>query len=295
MSDQGANRNPDIRMVIEEANRSGVSTIMRTVSRIVSITDSQEASARELKEVVQVDPPFATQLLQRANSAYYSPRRKISEIDEAIVWIGFEAFKELALSQSVCELFQHSDPPEGYSRTALWNHSVCVAVTAKMIYRREFRKKGDTMYAAGLLHDIGFILEDQYAHSRFLDMLKLAEAGGISLLQSEEQVFGFTHADAGMALGEEWNLPREIWIAIGYHHTPLILPPQMARTMAMTLFVADHLCRNESGVLQDIEEYENPLILEECLRELGISRHGLRLIVADVREEMRKLESLGLL
>ena len=71
------------------------------------------------------------------------------------------------MSQKVCEAFAGNTDIEGYSRNLLWKHSVAVALLGKMIYRREFGRKGDNIYVAGLLHDIGIIALDQFCQDDF--------------------------------------------------------------------------------------------------------------------------------
>ena len=78
-----------------------------------------------------------------------------------------DALKELALRQKVCEVFDGDSTIEGYSRNLLGKHSVAVALLGKMIYRREFGQKGENIYVAGLLHDIGIIALDQFCQDDF--------------------------------------------------------------------------------------------------------------------------------
>ena len=121
-----------------------------------------------IHNIIEVDPPLTAKLLKLANSAFYGYPKTIGEVQEAIVCIGFEAVKELALSQKICELFKKNDLINNYSRISLWKHSLAVAVFSKLLYRREFAKSGENIYVAGLLHDIGHIIMDQFLHDKFL-------------------------------------------------------------------------------------------------------------------------------
>ena len=141
------------------------------VSKIIKIIDDPKATIKDLKDIIELDPPLTARVLMRANSAYYGFPKKISVIEQAVIWIGFDALKELALSQKVCEIFMKDESINGYSRGALWKHSIAVALLGKMIYRKEFGLMGESAYVAGLLHDIGIIVEDQFFQNEFLHIL----------------------------------------------------------------------------------------------------------------------------
>ena len=81
------------------------------------------STVMELKEVIQLDPPLAGKVLRTANSAYYSRSftRTFIDIEQAIIWMGTEIIKELALNQKVCEIFDKDEEIEEYSRKALWH------------------------------------------------------------------------------------------------------------------------------------------------------------------------------
>jgi HD-like signal output (HDOD) protein len=146
-------------------------------------------------------------LLRIANSAYYGFRRKISRIQYAIVGVGFNAVKELAISQKVCELFQKDDHFEGYSRTALWEHSVAVALCNKLIYMRKFRQFGENVYSVGLLHNIGIVIEDQFLQKEFKDVLVQSRKDKCNLPDAEKHILGFDHTEIGRALTDNWDFP----------------------------------------------------------------------------------------
>ena len=144
--------NPDqgnqetLKLILDLVNKSDISSIKQIVSDILRVIRDEDSSAKDLKDIIERDPPLCARLLKLANSAHYGYAKTISDIQEAIVCIGFDAVKELALNQKVCELFKQENTRHGYSRWQLWQHSSAVAVTSKLIYRREFRERGDDIY-----------------------------------------------------------------------------------------------------------------------------------------------------
>jgi putative nucleotidyltransferase with HDIG domain len=277
--------------IIGLVNTSEISSIKDIVSGIVKIINDPKATVRDLKEIIQVDPPLAARVLKLANSIYYSPPNNIVEIMKAVIWIGWDAIKELALSQKVCEIFQKDEPIEGYSRKFLWKHSLAVALFAKMIYRREFGERGENMYAAGLLHDLGLIIEDQFYHGAFRDALNRSKKEQKNLAGPENDILGYDHAILGRAITESWNLPEELCFAIGNHHNPNGDAIGFSR-MAYTLYVADCFCQ-EKGVGYGDAPFTDKALFDRCLKKLGLENHSLHLILEDVEREMSEMQDQG--
>ena len=277
--------------IIEMVNMSEISSIKNVVTSIIQIINDPKSNAKNLRDIIQVDPPLTAKLLKLANSAYYSSRVKVVEIQQAIIWVGYDAVKQLALSQKVCEIFKKDADLVDYSRAALWRHSVAVALLGKMIYRREFGDKGENIYAAGLLHDLGLIIEDQFFQDTFKRALLLSKKGGKNLPKIEEAIFGFDHMEVGGAITEDWKIPNEIVVAISNHHTP-DLAERADYRMALTLYVADHLCQ-EKGIGYGDATYEGDTFFNKCIKKLNLERHALDLIIEDVEQEIITMEKQG--
>ena len=273
--------------------RSQIASIKSVVQGIVKIINDPRSNAKDLKEIIELDPPLTGKVLRVANSTFYASRTKIGEVMQAIVYIGFKALKEMALSQKVGDIFDNSDSYEGYSRVSLWKHSVAVAVCGKMIYRREFRERGENAYAAGLLHGIGLISEDQFFQEDFKRALTKANSEKKNLANAEEDLFGFNHAQIGMAILDDWNLPAELLEAIGYHHTP-DGASQAHERLVSTIYVADCLAQRNGLGFSDAP-FEDPAPFEQCLKTLNIETDALDLILRDVQRELTNMEGQGLL
>jgi len=213
------NKQKKLNHIVNLVNDSEISSIKSVVTGIVKIINDPRSSAKDLKDLIELDPPLSAKLLKVANSAYFSRGTKIVEIMQAVIWIGYDALRELALSQKVCEIFNNDEVVEGYSRTSLWKHSIAVAILAKMIYRRELGKRGEDIYAAGLLHDIGIIAEDQFLQSQFLSVLRKMNTEKTNQTDAETEMLGYDHTDVGRAIAENWNLPQVLAMSLGYHHT----------------------------------------------------------------------------
>jgi len=280
-----------INKIIEMVNHSEISSIKQTVTQIINTIIDPNSSAKDLKNIIEIDPPLTAKLLKLANSAFYGYPKTISVIQEAIVCIGFEAVRELALSQKVCEIFKKADYINGYSRISLWKHSVAVAVCCKLIYRREFRERGENIYVAGLLHDIGIIVFDQFLHYDFLNILRKSRSEKNNLVNVENAILHFNHADIGRAIAENWDFPVELVKAIGNHHNTKNVDDKYTK-ISFTTFIANYAVQDKLIGYCDAP-YKNKTLFLKCLMKLNIKEKAIDLIVKEVEKEINKMEKSG--
>ncbi len=283
----------DLNRLAVEVNRSNISSIAGMVARIITVINDPEATAKELVDIILTDPPLAANVLRLVNSAHYAPRRRIADIQQAVIFIGFDALKELALNQKVCEIFQKVVNIDGYSRQALWRHSIAVAQFTKMVYRREFAERGENAYAVGLLHDLGIIIEDQFRNAALVDAMRLAIKESLPLWQAEQDVLGYDHSQIGAKVCAQWNLPEEIIHGLAYHHRPDEAPAS-SRPLAATLFLANYCCQQEEIGYCD-SPLENDDIYARCVSILNIEPHAIDLIMTDVNTLITEMIEQGLL
>ena len=283
----------ELQLLIDQVNQSSISSIGSVVTRIISVINDPESTAKELVEIILTDPPLAANVLRLVNSAYCAPKNKIADIQQAVIFIGFEALKELALNQKVCEIFKRGLKINGYSRTYLWKHSVAVALFSKMIYRREFGQRGENGYALGLLHDLGIIIEDQFQNEMLIQALQTAAQNRIPLKDAEIETIGYDHAQIGMALAQDWKFPQELIFGIRYHHEPAAAPNGNADA-AHVLHVANYYCQKNSIGYCDAPLQDESIFTDSCHR-LKIEPHALDLILEEVKQIIDRMEEEGLL
>lgn len=283
-----------LQVVVDKVSHSDISSIKNITSGIIKIINNPESSARDLKGLIEIDPPLTAKILRISNSSCYYSRTQISSIEQAVVWIGFETLKEIALSQKVCEIFKCDKLIHGYSRAKLWKHSIAVALLGKMIYRMEFGEPGENIYAAGLLHDIGVIALDQFFRDEFLSLLKKAYKEKMEFVEGERELWGYTHQDIGGKIAASWHFPSELCQSIGCHHLPTEELDESVARICSTLYVADHLC-HEYGFESGISHVPNYKLFNRKMEELGLTMTGLEMILKRVSDEFAKMEERGII
>jgi putative nucleotidyltransferase with HDIG domain len=283
----------ELRHLIEQVNATSISSIGCVVTRIIAVINDPDATAKELVDIILTDPPLAANVLRLVNSAYCAPKNKIADIQQAVIFIGFEALKELALNQKVCEIFKRGVRINGYSREKLWKHSVAVALFCKMIYRKEFAQRGENAYALGLLHDLGIIIRDQFQNEMLLAALQAAAQNNLPLNDAERETSGYDHTHIGMALAENWRLPKEIVFGIGYHHDPR--ESQAGDTiLSQVLHIANYCCQKNTIGYCDAP-LEDAAAFTHCCQALKIEPHAIDLVMGEVHQKIADMEAEGLL
>lgn len=286
----GKSENELIKLIIKLVNKSDISSIKQVVTEILKIIKDESSSAKDLRNIVEKDPPLCAKVLKLANSAHYGYPKSISDIQEAIICIGFDAVKELALNQKVYELFMKEDTTHGYSRLSLWRHCSAVALCCKMIYRREFRERGDNVYVAGLLHDLGIIVEDQFFREMFEQALKKSAQEGINLYIAEKATLKIDHAAIARTIADDWNFPDELIHAMGLHHEPTEVEEEFER-IVLTVYLANYTCQREKIGYVDAP-FRDVNLFNKCLSSLGIKAKAMDIIVEELKEEIKKLDQM---
>ncbi|MEK7867220.1 MAG: response regulator [Planctomycetota bacterium] len=188
------------------------------VQRVMSITADARSGAKELGIAIQADPAVTATVLRKANSAYFGKKERISEIQEALVRLGFIQTRSLVVGMSMIHLFAKGQRSVGFNRVEFWRHSMTTAIVAKLLADRAAYPAPDLAFIAGLLHDVGKIILDEYYGPEFEQAALLALKDLIPMRVAERQVLETDHAEIGWAILELWKFPTAITTAVGRHH-----------------------------------------------------------------------------
>jgi putative nucleotidyltransferase with HDIG domain len=200
-------------------------TLPSSYVRISKLVENPRCSANEIGKEISHDQVIATKVLKIANSAFYGFPSRIESIPRAVSIIGFNGIRELILATSVIDVFLKQVDGSLFNRQEFWKHSLGCAIAAKVTGKFLGKLEMEELFTAGLLHDIGKVVIDQYLTESFLEILALTcENGQISMAEAEKKVLGYTHSDVGTLVGNKWGLPHVLIESISCHHR---LPAKM--------------------------------------------------------------------
>jgi len=172
----------------------------------------------KLNELLR-NPSTSARTLKLVNSAFYGFPRKIASITRAIVILGFQKVRDLALTVSVMDIFEGQSDAL-FNPEAFWRHAVTSAIATETIAGLLRSPEQKDAFMGGLLHDIGrFLLSRNFSEDYAKAVRKMQEKG-CPLNVAEREALGFDHGLMGEWLTERWKFPSKLVKAIRYHHFP---------------------------------------------------------------------------
>jgi putative nucleotidyltransferase with HDIG domain len=219
-----------------------IATLPEVTTQIIKTVEDPKSTAQQLHKIVSHDPALVTRILKVVNSAFYGLPGQIGSVERAIVILGLNGIKNIAVAASLGQLFRGAMLCEGIAANDLWVHCIATAVVARDLARNMKLPIADEAFLAGLIHDIGLLVSLQVYPEKLREVCHAAQQQpGTDFLNLERTVIGLDHQQLGMGLAEQWKFPRACQLVAGYHHNPQALADQ-SRQLVAIVHVADTLC-----------------------------------------------------
>ncbi|KPK75922.1 MAG: hypothetical protein AMJ79_09085 [Phycisphaerae bacterium SM23_30] len=256
--------------------------------QIVKVVQDSRSTAHDLHEIVSNDPSLSARVLRVVNSAFYGLPGQIGSIDRAIMLLGLNAVKNIAIAASLSKMFKNTVICDDFTGKDLWTHSVAVGAANKLLTMKIGLALPDEAFLAGLIHDIGLVAVMQSRGDKLLEIVQQAKAG-IPFYKAEEAVIGANHQTIGMALAARWKFPRSFQYVTGYHHRPTELAKEN-RLLAVISYISDAVCvQQELGLKITAQEEQ---ITDELLEEVGLSRNDLDDVCENLEKELEMVRTM---
>jgi HD-like signal output (HDOD) protein len=199
---------------------------------------------QRIVDLVSCDEAISAQCLRVANSALYFRSREVRTVHGAIVVLGVRQVREILLSCSLLNLL----PKQNWVIDPLvfWEHSLGCGLVSRFCARKARFSEPKRAYLAGLLHDLGELVNMMSFQEEFRAAAQLARSEQIPLHQAELSALGFTHCDTGKILAEHWRLPEDIREVVEHHHGAQ--QAKLHPVLVALVSLSDQLCQlNELG------------------------------------------------
>lgn len=188
------------------------------VMDLLGTLEQEDIDVSVLARKVSMDPALTAKTLRLANASSFGLQVKVTTIQQAITYLGFQTTRSLITAAAVTGCFPAGRCP-GFNDKAFWRHASASAACARALARR-MRFNQDVAFTAGLLHDLGqLVLVSRYPEA-YGAVLARRKQQGCTLLDAERAVLGVDHVDAGVALAAHWNFSDTMRQAIARHHAP---------------------------------------------------------------------------
>jgi len=245
-------------------------TIPTIAYEILNLVGDDTVSVNKIESVVENDPAISGKILSVANSAFFGTKQPIKTLDNAIMRIGLNNVKNIALGISIMTVFDEGKGQRGLDYQRIFNHSVSVGFIAKRLSDELNLGTADEIFINGILHDVGFLVLSRYFAENYKDVLEHMK-NGQTLLEAEMNVLEFDHADMGAWLANQWQLPNNIKDTIEFHHSPSHAKRSL-KHVSVT-HVADYI--STKNILSPVETDPGYPLDAAALEVLGISEEDL--------------------
>lgn len=279
-------------------NLSNLPSLPFIAQKLSSTTEDSRAAVKDIVDIISVDQSLTAKLLKLVNSSFYGFSSKVSTVTRAVVILGMQNIKTLALGVSVFKTASTLSTSNAvFDVQKFWEHSLGVAAGAKLLARFTGSKQVEEAFLGGLLHDIGKIIFNEYMPNEFSQALEMSLKQSIPLNDAENKIIKADHEIAGDYLAERWKLPLPLRRCVSQHHRPPFneqyLPPEIIKLVAI-VSLANTLCK-----MRNIGFSGNSIITprdEMVMNWLHVQENEMERFFLEIDAELLKAkEFLGIL
>lgn len=273
-------RRTDLKRIIMDTKT--LPTLPGVITKLNALSENDKASVQEMARIVSSDQVLSARILRLANSPSYGFYR-VSTISNAMILLGVNVVKSLALSSSIFEIMEKNS-------IGLWEHSLGVATAANITAKKLGIPEVEEIATAGLLHDIGKVIIGLKCAEAISDIRALTITDQIYFREAEQLVLDTDHAEVGGWLAKSWYLPDKLSEPIAFHHAPAKSEDHRIKTAVV--HVADVLIK-ASGFGDSGDQYV-PAIEPVAWEALKLDEKLLDEIVVELEDKLIEVKNFSL-
>jgi putative nucleotidyltransferase with HDIG domain len=202
-------------------------------------SSTEDVKVDEVVRLVSYDNTIAAQCLRVASSPLFGLSKLPQSIKSAVMSLGLRRVETILLTCCLGQAF----PAEKWvlDPEVFWRHSLGCAMVCRKLSEKLNSVDSEKAYMAGLLHDLGFMVNCLAFSKEFAAAMERACRKEVPLHEAELATMGFTHCETGQALAEKWKLGDDIVEVIADHHA--VEQSHKAQPLVALVHLSDLLCR----------------------------------------------------
>jgi HD-like signal output (HDOD) protein/ActR/RegA family two-component response regulator len=209
-------RQPSLRAIVGHTQR--LAPLRGTYAKLQNLLARDTSGAREVAQLVASDTVIAAKVLQMVNSAFFRQSRRITNIEQAVTYLGLGAIRNLVMSAEVFAQWPAKPGSAPLNFDRLQQHAQKVVAIARALTVNT--PLADDVLLAALVHDIGYWVLAHESPRELERARDWALANGVSMHEAELHICGGSHAEIGAYLLGIWGLPYSVVEAVAHHHAP---------------------------------------------------------------------------
>lgn len=255
---------------------------------LMTLLKDPDADYEQLAKIIRNDPGVTMNILRVANSTYFSGEERIDSLRKAFVRLGSRHLFQIIIAQGVATRLAQSFAGYDLNPRELLRHSVGVAITAEHFARLLKVSIMETLFTAGLLHDMGKIVLNPLILEQQAKVHQLLKDPSLAFDEIELQAVGITHAKAGALLMEKWQFPEAVIELVEFHHHPEAA--QAFPSEVLMVHFADALMYSE-GMGDGIDGFRYP-INNDAAERLGLRPRDIEQLASGLLDQLNELEKI---
>lgn len=216
--------------------------IPAVIIELLRALEDENTNMGTIARIIAKDPAMSMNVLKVANSAFYRLANKVSTVDHAVNMLGV---KEISMICVSCGAYKALKPPHDagtFDVQEFWKHSVATGVIARSICKELSIGDRQTIYFGGLLHDVGKVVLDRFAHDVYKIVIQITHEECVPMIEAEKKIIGESHDVIGGLIMEKWKFPFILADIARFHHNISSSPEQALPSVAVCA-LADELAR----------------------------------------------------
>lgn len=272
--------NPEVLQKVLSCPR--LPSLPAVAARLVELVQNPGTTVDQVARTIANDQALAIKVLRTVNSSFYGLRRPCATISQAVVMLGMEAVKSLALGFTLVGTISKAGAGgAGFDYVDYWTRGLYTGIAARHLSRAARIGHEEECFLGGLLQDVGMIALHQALDQQYERVLMQADGDHRKLVNLEILHLETQHPDIGALLAKRWNLPDDLVMPIKYHERPTAAPAEFEagiRAVALGNLAADVLMAKDAA---------GPLSRYEAKAEawFGLDREGAEEILRQIAEE----------
>jgi len=275
----------DKRAVLQRAIKDtrSIPTLPGIIAKLSTLAANDKVSAHEMARVVSADQVLSAKVLRLVNSPFYGFSGRVSTVSNALILLGVNVVKSLAVTSSIFEMMEKHV-------VGLWEHSMGVATAAQIIARQLKLPDPEEISTAALLHDIGKVVVKINLKEEYDSLIALIAQKDLTMIEAEKELFGMDHTEVGAWLAKSWFLPEKLVEPIAFHHA--VEQSSLHSVKTSVVHVADVLVK--AGGFGFSGDDIVPQIQPAAWKNLGLEEAALQLIVEELEDRFIELQNFSM-
>lgn len=261
-----------------------LAALPQSVKRILDLTSDPEVPVGKLREAISAEPAIAIQVLRMVNSSFFGVRREVTSLERAVLLLGQQTVRHLVMFTGILPRLNAASADPRLEPAAFYRHCQAVAIGASMLAGRTGTVSIGPGAVAGLLHDVGLLVEMQARPRELVAAIDRVQQEGTTLPEAELEAMGTSHEWVGEALCQRWRLPNALRQPVSLHHRPELTGDPLTLRVHVADVVAD---RCGLGYAGNVETRDVP---EWVLRRLRLDEEVLTELEAELPRAMEEAE-----